>query len=151
MKWQQIESSPAATYVLVLEPGEETVAALTAFSRARDLRAAQVTAVGGFDEAVVGWFDRQAGDYRRIPVDGQCEVLSLVGDVAVGDEGPVPHLHAVLGLPDGTTRGGHLLVGRVWPTVEFVVRSSPSTLHKTFRPELGLALIDPSPSGRDEA
>jgi predicted DNA-binding protein with PD1-like motif len=144
MKWQQVEGPPAATYVLVLDPHEETTEVLTAFVRERGLRAAQVTAVGAFRRAVVGWFDRDERDYRRIPVDEQCEVLSLVGDIAVGEDGPAPHVHAVLGLADGTTRGGHLLEGEVWPTLEIVVRGSPATLVKTFRPEIGLALIDPS-------
>jgi predicted DNA-binding protein with PD1-like motif len=144
MKWQQVEGPPAATYVLVLDPDEETTEVLTAFVRERGLRAAQVTAVGAFKRAVVGWFDRDEKDYRRIPVEQQCEVLSLVGDIAVGEDGPAPHVHAVLGLPDGTTRGGHLLEGEVWPTLEIVIRSSPATLVKTFRPEIGLALIDPS-------
>jgi predicted DNA-binding protein with PD1-like motif len=125
MKWQQVEGPPAPAYVLVLAPGEDAVRELTAFARDRDLRAAQVTAVGAFRSAVVGWFDREAKDYRHIPVDTQCEVLS------------------VLGLPDGTTRGGHLLSGEVWPTLEVVVRSSPAELAKTYRPEIGLALIDP--------
>ncbi len=128
--------------MLVLSPGEETVAALTAFSQRREVGAGQVTAVGAFERAVVGWYDREAREYRPIRVDEQCEVLSLVGDIAVGDEGPAPHLHAVLGLRDGTTRGGHLLEGWVWPTVELVLRSSPATLRKTYRPEAGLALID---------
>lgn len=144
MRWQQVESEPAPTYVAALAPGEETVAVLTDFVRAHDVRAAQVTAVGAFEAAVVGWFDREAKDYRRIPVDAQCEVLSLVGDVAVGDDGPTLHLHAVLGLADGTTRGGHLLEGHVWPTLEVVVRSSPATLGKTYRPDIGLALIRPT-------
>lgn len=143
MKWQQVEGPPAPAYVLVLAPGEDAVRELTAFARDRDLRAAQVTAVGAFRSAVVGWFDREAKDYRHIPVDTQCEVLSVLGDVAAGEDGPVPHLHAVLGLPDGTTRGGHLLSGEVWPTLEVVVRSSPAELAKTYRPEIGLALIDP--------
>jgi len=69
-------------------------------------------------------------------------VLSLVGDIAVGSDGPTPHLHAVLGLPDGTTRGGHLLRGQVWPTLELIIRDTPVELRKTDRPELGLALID---------
>jgi uncharacterized protein len=29
-----------------------------------------------------GMFDRKAGDYRRIDVSEQCEVLSLIGDTA---------------------------------------------------------------------
>ncbi|MFC8867375.1 PPC domain-containing DNA-binding protein [Streptomyces sp. NPDC057148] len=142
MKWRQVQDGPSAVYVVVLDPGEDAVAELTAFARDRSLGASQVTAVGAFSEAVVGWFDRQAKDYRHIPVEEQCEVLSLIGDIAVADEGPAPHLHAVLGLSDGSTRGGHLLSGRVWPTLEVVVRDSPADLAKTHRPEIGLALID---------
>ncbi len=143
MKWQQVQGGPSAVYVVVLEAGEDAVAELGAFARDRSLRASQVTAVGAFSEAVVGWFDRRAKDYRRIPVEEQCEVLSLIGDVAVADQGPTPHLHAELGLSDGSTRGGHLLSGRVWPTLEVVVRDSPAELAKTHHPDIGLALIDP--------
>jgi hypothetical protein len=39
-------------------------------------------------------------------------------------------------------RGGHLLAGEVWPTLEVVVRESPAHLRKTEHPELGLAPID---------
>ena len=76
------------------------------FARERSLGASQVTAVGAFSRATVGWFDRERKDYRHIAVDEQCDVLSLLGDIAVADEGPTPHLHAVLGLADGTTRDG---------------------------------------------
>lgn len=144
MKWRQVQASPAAVYVLVLSPDEEPVTEINRFAREEALGASQVTAVGAFSRAVVGWFDREAKDYRRIPVDEQCEVLSLLGDIAVGDDGPTAHLHAVLGLSDGTTRGGHLLEGQVWPTLEVIVRDSPAALAKTRRPDLGLALIDPS-------
>ncbi|MGF0175567.1 PPC domain-containing DNA-binding protein [Streptomyces sp. Marseille-Q5077] len=143
MKWQQVEASPASVYVLVLAPGEDALAEITGFARELGLGASQVTAVGAFSRAVVGWFDRAAKDYRRIGVEEQCEVLSLLGDIAVGEDGPTAHLHAVLGLSDGTTRGGHLLEGRVWPTLEVIVRDSPAALAKIHRPELGLALIDP--------
>jgi len=86
--------------------------------------------------------DELAGKLRRIPVDEQCEVLSLIGDIASGDDGPSLHAHVVLGLADGTTRGGHLLEGRVFPTLEVVVTETPAELRKVARPELGIALID---------
>jgi hypothetical protein len=91
---------------------------------------------------VIGWFDRDTKDYRPVRVDQQCEVLSLVGDVALATDGPQRHVHAVLGLPDGSTRGGHLLEGRVWPTLEVIIRETHAELRKTYRPEIGLALID---------
>ena len=142
MKYMVVEDADVVTYVVVCDPGDEAVAALNEFARAEDLEAAQITAVGAFENAVVGWFDRAARDYRRIPVDEQCEVLSLLGDVAEGADGPVVHVHTVLGLADGTTRGGHLLAGTVFPTLEVIVTETPAELRKVLRPEIGIALID---------
>jgi predicted DNA-binding protein with PD1-like motif len=142
MKYKVVEDADVVTYVVVCDPGDEAVAALTQFAQAEDLEAASIAAVGAFEHAVVGWFDRTAKDYRRIPVDEQCEVLSLLGDVAEGQDGPILHMYTVLGLSDGTTRGGHLLEGKVFPTLEVVVTETPAELRKIMRPDLGVALID---------
>ena len=142
MKYKVVEDADVVTYVVVCDPGDEAVAALTQFARAEDLEAASIAAVGAFEHAVVGWFDRAAKDYRRIRVDEQCEVLSLLGDVAEGQDGPILHMHTVLGLSDGTTRGGHLLEGKVFPTLEAVVTETPAQLRKVMRPDIGIALID---------
>ncbi|MCX7521451.1 DNA-binding protein [Microbacterium sp. STN6] len=136
------QQGAGATYVVVLSEGDEAFATLSTFVKEHDLTAAQITAVGAFERAVVGWYDRSTKEYRKNPVDEQCEVLSLVGDAAGSDKGPQLHLHAVLGLADGTTRGGHLLEGHVWPTLEVIIRESPASLRKTMRPDVGLALID---------
>ena len=142
MKSKVVEDADVVTYVVVCDPGDEAVSTLTQFARAEDLEAAQITAVGAFERATVGWFDRATRDYRRIAVDEQCEVLSLIGDVAEGDDGPILHVHAVLGLSDGTTRGGHLLEGWVFPTLEVIVTETPAELRKVMRPDIGVALID---------
>jgi predicted DNA-binding protein with PD1-like motif len=142
MKYKVVEDADVVTYVVVCDPGDEAVAALTQFARAEDLEAASIAAVGAFEHAVVGWFDRAAKDYRRIAVDEQCEVLSLLGDVAEGQDGPILHMHTVLGLSDGTTRGGHLLEGKVFPTLEVVVTETAAELRKIMRPDLGIAVID---------
>jgi uncharacterized protein len=142
MKSTVVEDADAVTYVVVCDPGDEAVAALNQFVRSERLEAAQVTAVGAFERAVVGWFDPAIKQYRRNPVDEQCELVSLNGDVAMGEDGPILHLHAALGLADGTTRGGHLLEGQVYPTLEAVVTETPAELRKVLRPDIGLALID---------
>ena len=142
MKYKVVEDADVVTYVVVCDPGDEAVTALTQFAQAEDLAAASIAAVGAFEHAVVGWFDRAAKDYRRIRVDEQCEVLSLLGDVAEGQDGPILHMHTVLGLSDGTTRGGHLLEGKVFPTLEVVVTETPAQLRKVMRPDIGVALID---------
>ena len=142
MRSKVIEDADVVTYVVVRDPGDEAVAALEQFARAERLEASQVTAIGGFERATVGWFDHMAKDFRRIPVEEQCEVLSLIGDVAEDRDGPSLNVHVVLGLSDGTTRGGHLIEARVFPTLEVVVTENPAELRKVMHPELGIALMD---------
>ncbi len=137
------ESGGERTFVLVLDSGEEAFATITRFAAQEGLAAASLTALGAFSKATVGWFDLAAKSYRKIPVEQQCEVLSAIGDIAQGDDGkPSLHLHAVLGMSDGSTRGGHLLQGVVRPTLEVTLVETPAHLRRKQRPELGIALID---------
>jgi len=130
-------------YVLVLDAGEEAFAAITAFAAATRLDAASLAAIGAFERATVGWFDLVKKTYKPIEIASQCEALSLLGDIALGDDGkPSLHMHAVLGMSDGTTRGGHFLSGIVRPTLEVTIVETPARLRRRKRPELGLALID---------
>jgi predicted DNA-binding protein with PD1-like motif len=136
------ENAGERTYVVVLEAGEEAFAAITAFAAQENLRGASVTALGAFERATVGWFDLHAKRYREISVEQQCEVLSAIGDIAEGDDGkPSLHLHVVLGLRDGSTRGGHLLRAVVRPTLELTVVEAPVHLRRKHRADLGIALI----------
>jgi predicted DNA-binding protein with PD1-like motif len=137
------ENAGERTFVVVLDPGEEAFAAITRFAGEQRLSAASLTALGAFSSATVGWFDLGKKSYRKIPVEQQCEVLSAIGDIALSDEGkPSVHMHVVLGLSDGSTRGGHLVEGRVQPTLEVMLVEAPAHLRRKQRPELGIALID---------
>jgi predicted DNA-binding protein with PD1-like motif len=137
------ESSGERTFVLILDPGEEAFAAISRFAGETRLDAASLTAIGAFSRATVGWFDLGSKSYRKIPVAQQCEVLSAIGDIAEGDDGkPSLHVHVVLGLSDGSTRGGHLIEGSVQPTLEVTLIETPAHLRRKKRPELGIALID---------
>lgn len=130
-------------HVVILDSGEEAFAALTRFANEARITAASVTAIGAFERATVGWFDVVSKTYRKIEVNEQCEVLSAIGDVAVGDDGKASlHIHIVLGLSDGSTRGGHLLAGTVRPTLEIVLTEVPAKLRRKKRADLGIALID---------
>jgi predicted DNA-binding protein with PD1-like motif len=103
----------------VLDDGEEALCALQEFARSESVSATSLTAIGAFSWATVSWFDFRSKPYKEIAVDEQCEVLSAIGDIAVGDDGKESlHVHVVLGLSDGSTRGGHLLKGTVHPALE---------------------------------
>ena len=143
MRSQEIRHNDRRVLVVACDKGEEAVRAVTQAVREHRIAAAQVTGVGAFQRGELGYFDRRRRDYRRIPFDEQVEVLSLLGDVAERDGSPEPHLHAVLGCADGSTVGGHLLSGEVWPTLEVIVTEVGPALAKHVDPETGLALLAP--------
>jgi predicted DNA-binding protein with PD1-like motif len=51
------ETSGQRTFVVVLDPGEEAFAALSAFAAQKGIAGASLTAIGAFEKATVGWFD----------------------------------------------------------------------------------------------
>ena len=142
MRSKLLNADPPITYAVVLDTGDEVIAELGKFVREQEVEAASLTAIGAFSRAVLGYFQWETKEYKKIPVDQQVEVLSLLGDVAVGDQGPTLHLHAVLGKADGSVVGGHLIEAYVRPTLEVILIQPPSYLRKRKDPETGLALID---------
>lgn len=141
MHYQLIHPGTNKTWAVVLETGEEANACLLEFANALQLSAAQLSAIGAFQRAVLGYFDWNTRDYKRNAVDEQVEVVALLGDVALEGAQPRLHLHAVLGQSDGRALGGHLLEGHVRPTLEVIVTETPAHLHRRHDPVSGLALI----------
>jgi predicted DNA-binding protein with PD1-like motif len=141
MRSKLLNADPPVTYAVALETGDEVIGTLGAFVRDEEVEAASITAIGGFERAVLGYFDWQTKLYTKFAVDQQVEVLSLIGDVAVADQGPSLHVHAVLGKSDGSVVGGHLLEARVRPTLEVILIQPPSYLSKRKDPATGLPLI----------
>jgi predicted DNA-binding protein with PD1-like motif len=129
------------TYLLVLDKGEEVMKGLLAFVKERGLTTGYFTAIGAVCQALVGFFDREKKDYLRITQKEQAEVLSLVGNLTLKNDQPFVHAHVVLGLPDGTTRGGHLFAATVWPTLELTFTASSKQVHRVADPETGLFLL----------
>jgi uncharacterized protein len=143
MKSRSVIIGSQRIFVLVLETGEEAFKKMTDFANQEQIDGASISAIGAFEKAKVGWFDLKARTYRPIDVNEQCEVLGLTGDVALGDDQKASlHLHAVLGLKDGTVRGGHFLSGQVRPTLEVTIRETVSHLRRKRRDDLGVALMD---------
>jgi uncharacterized protein len=144
MKSKKIaDDAGSETRIVVLDSGEEAFATLTSFANDAGITAASLTAIGAFEKATIGWFDFDKKTYKKIEIDQQCEVLSAIGDVAIGDDGKASlHVHVVLGLSDGTTRGGHFMSGTVRPTLEVVMTDTQAHLRRKKRADIGIALID---------
>jgi uncharacterized protein len=135
---------PTRQYAVIFYQGDEAFSGLLEFAEKYHVTSAHFTAVGALNGATLGWFDPQRKMYKKIPINGQHEVIGMSGDIALYQGKPVVHTHMVVGSPDGTTQGGHVLEAHVSPTLEVMVTEDPVTMQKRFDPATDLTLIDPS-------
>ena len=138
------------TFALIFDKGDEFISKLREFAGKQKLAGSHFTAIGAFSDVTLGYFDREKMDYKKIPLNEQVEVLSLVGNIALNKGEPKVHAHGGVGKADATTRGGHILEAHVWPTLEVIVVESPQHLQRQTDEETGLALIDPELFSREK-
>lgn len=136
------------TYAVIFSKGDEAFSGLTDFAEKYNVTAAHFTAIGAVNGAELACFDPSRKMYKQITVEGQAEVAAMIGDIALYKGKPVVHTHMVLGLPDGSTRGGHVLEAHVNPTLEVMLTVEPVAMRKRLDPETDLALIDPTPKNK---
>jgi predicted DNA-binding protein with PD1-like motif len=126
------------TLVLVLEPGQEVLGAITRFAQTQGLDAASLVVTGIFDRATLGWFNVKSRAYKPMTLREPCEALGLAGEVTAGADGePRVNVHGVLRLMDGSTRGGHLLGGYVRANFEVTLVERPAYQRRPRKPAAG--------------
>lgn len=142
MKWKLINNNEPKVYAVIMNSGEDVTDCLKSFAKEKQLSAAQFTAIGAFSEVTLGFFSFQVKDYKKIQIKEQVEVLILAGDISLYKNDHKVHAHVVVGKEDGTAHGGHLMGGKVHPTLEVIIHESPAHLNRKLDEETGLALIN---------
>lgn len=136
------EENQLKTFVLVFDKNDDVVPLLLRFADDNHLSGARLSGIGGFHRVRVGYFDRNTRNYEPIDINEQVELLSLLGNVSLKDGKPALHVHVVVGKRDGSAHGGHLLEGRVWPTMEIMVVETSADLQRTMDDATGLPLLN---------
>jgi predicted DNA-binding protein with PD1-like motif len=137
-----MQENQLKTFVLVFDKNDDLVPLLLQFAEDNRLSGARLSGIGAFQRVRVGYFDRNTRKYEPIEINEQVELLSLVGNFARKDGKSALHAHVVVGKRDGSAHGGHLLEGRVWPTMEIMVVETPAHLQRTMDDATGLPLLN---------
>lgn len=117
-------SKTGRRFELVFGKGDEIISGLNDFAIKQHLTVSHFTAIGALDHAVLGWSDPEKKAYKEILIDQEVEILALTGNIVVNNGKPTVHAHAVVGLPDGTTRGGHVIEAHVSLTLQLFLEDS---------------------------
>src|SRR6202522_4693040 len=78
-------------YAVIFYQGDEAFSGLLEFAEKYHVTSAHFTAIGALNRATLGWFDPQRKMYKKIPIDGQHEVIGMSGDIALYQGKPVVH------------------------------------------------------------
>ncbi len=101
-------------HVFRVPENEELMEYIGNFAEKNEVKCGSVSIIGALKEAEIGYYDEKAGEYRRKKIGEQCELLSAMGNISQHGEKPFLHIHVVLGKPDFSLTGGHLIRGRVF-------------------------------------
>lgn len=117
------EPTVAHTYQVRFSPGDEVLSGLTDLAKSKGIRSAQITGLGGLSTALLAFGDPSIGGFvfKLIPVDEKSELVSLDGTISMRNSEPYVHIHAIVALSDGSTRGGHVLELHVDPVAEVTI------------------------------
>ena len=141
MKWKLLNDDNQKTYAIILEYNDEAMESILSFARDKNIHAAQFSAIGAFSEVMLGYFDFEIKDYKKIGIKEQVEVLMFAGDISMYKNESKVHAHVVIGKEDGTAHGGHVLKAYVHPTLEIILTESPAYLKREIDEASGIPLI----------
>jgi len=118
------------TYEVTFGKGDEVASGLTEFAEKNHITAAHFTGVGAFSSALLGWTDPDKRAFKKVEINQEAEVLSFVGSISTLNGKPYVHAHVVVGLPDGSAKGGHFLEGHVGIVMEVFVTDNSEPVTK---------------------
>lgn len=129
-------------YVLVLDRHDELLESMTRFATETGARAASFQGIGAVGKLTLGFYDLAAEAYERRSWEEDLEVASLIGNLAVVDGGPFPHVHGVFGRRDFSAVAGHVFEAVVSVTLEVSVSVFPEAIHRSPVDFCDLKLMD---------
>lgn len=127
-------------HLVRLDRGEDVLAVLTGYCERRSIGSGSVQGIGAVENVVVGAWVRSRNLYEKVRLDGEWELLSFQGTVAMLDAKPFVHPHVVLGNAGAEVRGGHLFGATIAVTGEFTIRESGIAVSRRMVDEVGLKL-----------
>lgn len=131
-------------YVIALSRGERVLSALTNFCEERNIVAGVFQAIGAVEKPEIGYYDVHKKEYFFTQADGEFEVASMNGNIALVDGKPFVHAHAVLTACDtsGKVLGAHLKEAYVAVTLEVFFIALDAELVRALDADIGLKLLD---------
>lgn len=140
----QIRRDPRGTLLITLKPGEQVRQALEQACLDWNVRSGAVSGIGGVCKVELGYWQASQADYQRKRLEGNFELLTLLGNISLYRGRPFAHLHVSLADESLQVVGGHFFEATVTATVElFLTPCEP--IERDWDDQIGAALWNLQP------
>lgn len=129
------------TYVIRLDRGERVIESITKFAKEKGIQSAFFQAIGGVDNAEIGYYDLKQQKYFFRVYEDELELVSMNGNIAMTDGAPLVHAHAVVADTQGVCTGGHVKEMRISISFEMVLQPFRDEIDRMHDKETGLKLL----------
>ena len=130
-------------HVVILERGEDVIPVLEKYCAENKITSGVFNGIGAVNNIEIGYYDFEEREYHFRSEAGDFEVASMTGNIAIVDDKPFIHVHAVLSRCDKTLEciGAHIKKASVAVTLEVFLTQVDVSLSRAYDECTGLKLI----------
>ncbi|MBI2109500.1 MAG: DNA-binding protein [Parcubacteria group bacterium] len=130
-------------YILKLERGEKVVETITQFCKDHTITSGIFHGIGAVKNTTIGYYSLKKREYFFKSISEDMEVASMTGNIALVDEQPFLHTHAVLSKMDETLAciGAHIKEAEVAVTLEVFLINYEVSIKRELDKNIGLKLL----------
>ena len=138
MEYRVFENS----ILLRLDVGDEVMESIQNVCEKEGITLGTVSGIGAVRRAVLGLYQVSSKQYAENTIEGDFEMVSLLGDITQMDGTPYLHLHASFGNAKSEMFGGHLKRAVISVTGEIYIQKLSGKVGRKKDPATGLNVFD---------
>lgn len=128
-------------HILQIAKGEEVFSEIKKLMQAENILACTFFAIGACSEVELGFYNPFIKEYRIKPFVENLEIVSLLGNGAISEEGPILHSHGIFSRTDFTAIAGHVFKLTVSATCEVHLTKLEGKMERELDKETNLKLL----------
>ena len=123
-----------------LEKGEEILSSFYEIVKKHNITSGWINGIGAICDVQIGSYNLKGKDYNKVNLEGDYELISLMGNISQKNNDPFLHLHVTLSDEKCIAYGGHLFSAKILATGEFFIKKTESMIPREYDDNIGLYL-----------
>jgi len=126
--------------LLSIDKGEYVNKSLLKIANNNNITFGWINGIGAICDPEVGYFDVQKKEYVKKTIEGEYELVSLLGNITYKEGELFVHSHIIFTDTDFRAYGGHLFDCKIAAAGEFIIFNGEERIERLYSNDIGLHL-----------